>query len=291
MRRPPDGYPRSDQEPGGSRRVSNRGGVLLPPGGSVGRLQSRIEWSSPENSCAPGWRVQSVAPTADVSLVATIAGPGICRGGGGRCNGWQPTPVLLWYLRIPLAHLRRPPCGGILAPWARQPERWRQALIAWAQDSSAEVAARVAGLLGDRASSDPLIRRQRAARFAFPAPCVWGVGACALRRGRTVGMGLVDLKRRRPGAVLGGRPLRRCRRGGWRIPRWPSWSATTLAPMRWPAEQPIRTSCRSLSASTWCARCAMPCSRCCARSGGSGPGRPWSRHRRCEPPRDSCLPR
>ena len=67
------------------------------------------------------------------------------------------------------------PFPGILAPYARQTERWRQALLAWAHASSAEMAARIAGVLGYRASPDTSIRGQRAERFAFPAPRGLGV--------------------------------------------------------------------------------------------------------------------
>jgi transposase len=97
------------------------------------------------------------------------------------------------------------PFPGVLAPYARQTERWRQALLELAHASNAEVAARVAWLLGYRVSPDTLIRCQRAEPINLPSPRVLGVDEFALRRGCTYGTLLVDLERRQPVAVLEGR--------------------------------------------------------------------------------------
>jgi transposase len=125
--------------------------------------------------------------------------------------GQQPVPLVVDARRFFCDALECPrrifvePFPGVLAPYARQTERWRQAILALAHASSAEMAARVAWLLGYRASPDSLIRRQRAEHFVVPSPRVLGVDEFALCRGRTYGTLLVDLERRQPVAVLEGR--------------------------------------------------------------------------------------
>jgi transposase len=88
---------------------------------------------------------------------------------------------------------------------ARQTERLRQVLLAWAHASSAKMGARLARWLGYLASPETLIRLQRRERFALPAPRILGVDEFALRRGVTSGTLLVDRDRRQPVAVLEGR--------------------------------------------------------------------------------------
>lgn len=90
----------------------------------------------------------------------------------------------------------------MLAPYARQTERWRQIVLELTHASNAEMAARVAQELGYRTSPDTLLGRQREEVFIVPAPRVLGVDEFALRRGSTYGPRLVDLERRQPTAVL-----------------------------------------------------------------------------------------
>jgi transposase len=97
------------------------------------------------------------------------------------------------------------PFPAVLAPYARQTERWRQVLLELAHASSAEMAALVAHGLGYRTSPDTLIRFQRAERFVLSPPRVLGVDEFALRRGLTYATLLVDLERQQPVAILEGR--------------------------------------------------------------------------------------
>ena len=70
--------------------------------------------------------------------------------------------------------------------------------------SSAEMAARVAQLLGFVTSPDSLLRLQRLERFPTIFPRVLGVDEFALRKGRTYGTLMVDLERRVPVDIFEG---------------------------------------------------------------------------------------
>ena len=91
-------------------------------------------------------------------------------------------------------------------PWAaaRQTQRTRDSLLELSHCSSAEMAARVARLLGFATSADSLIRLQRLERFPVIFPRVLGVDEFALRKGRTYGTLMVDLERRVPVDIFEG---------------------------------------------------------------------------------------
>jgi transposase len=91
---------------------------------------------------------------------------------------------------------------GVLAPYQRRTERAQKVLIELAHASSAEHAARVAGLLGFEASGDTLIRLQRSETFSHPAPAAIGVDEFAWRKRHTYGTLIVDLERHRVLDVL-----------------------------------------------------------------------------------------
>ena len=90
------------------------------------------------------------------------------------------------------------PFPKALGRYARQTQRNRDSLLELAHCSSAEMAARVARLLGFVASPDSLIRLQRLERFPAVFPRVLGVDEFALRKGRSYGTLMVDLERRLP---------------------------------------------------------------------------------------------
>lgn len=94
------------------------------------------------------------------------------------------------------------PFPGVLPRYARQTERLRLALLELAHASGAEMAARVAKLLGLPTSPDSLIRRQRQEEFSMPSPRALGMDELSLRRGSTFATLLVDLERHRPVDVV-----------------------------------------------------------------------------------------
>ena len=97
------------------------------------------------------------------------------------------------------------PYPGILARYARQTERLRQALLELAHASNGESAARLGELLGYVISPDTLIRLQRQEQLPELTPQVLGVDKFALRRGCTYGTILVDLEKHQPVDVLEGK--------------------------------------------------------------------------------------
>jgi transposase len=101
------------------------------------------------------------------------------------------------------------PFPRLLARYARQMERLRQALLEPAHASHVETAARLACWLGYMTSPDTLIRRQRPEPIIAPSPRVVGVDEFALRRAATYATRVVGLQRQQPVAVLEGRTAER----------------------------------------------------------------------------------
>lgn len=90
------------------------------------------------------------------------------------------------------------PFPNTLARYARQTQRTQHVLLELTHSSNAEMAAKVASLLGFVTSPDTLIRLQRQETIPLIPPRVVGVDEFALRKGRTYGTLVVDLERRRP---------------------------------------------------------------------------------------------
>ena len=96
------------------------------------------------------------------------------------------------------------PFPKALGRYARQTQRTKDSLLELSHCSSAEMAARVARLLGFVTSPDSLLRLQRLERFPAISPRVLGVDEFALRKGRTYGTLMVDLGRRVPVDIFEG---------------------------------------------------------------------------------------
>jgi transposase len=94
------------------------------------------------------------------------------------------------------------PFPEVLPRYARHTERLRVVLLELVHASGAEMAARVAKLLGLPTSPDSLIRRQRQEEFPIPSPRALGMDEFSLRRGSTFATLLVDLERHRPVDVV-----------------------------------------------------------------------------------------
>ena len=96
------------------------------------------------------------------------------------------------------------PFPKALGRYARQTQRTKDSLLELSHCSSAEMAVRVAKLLGFVTSPDSLIRLQRFESFPAIFPRVLGVDEFALRKGRTYGTLMVDLERRVPVDIFEG---------------------------------------------------------------------------------------
>ena len=96
------------------------------------------------------------------------------------------------------------PFPKALGRYARQTQRTHGSLLELSHCSSAELAARVARLLGFVTSPDSLLRLQRREHFSLVPPRVLGVDEFALRKGRTYGTLMVDLERRVPVDIFEG---------------------------------------------------------------------------------------
>ena len=96
------------------------------------------------------------------------------------------------------------PFPKALGRYARQIQRTKDSLLELSHCTSAEMAARVARLLGFVTSPDSLLRLQRLERFPAIFPRVLGVDEFALRRGRSYGTLMVDLERRVPVDIFEG---------------------------------------------------------------------------------------
>ena len=147
------------------------------------------------------------------------------------------------------------PFPKALGRHARQTQRTRGSLLELAHCSTAQLAARVARLLGFVTSPDSLLRLQRREQFPRFSPRILGVDEFALRKGRTYGTLVVDLERRipvdLPWTSMKASPPRTSQPGCRTIPRWRRCPGTGLGLTGWLAKQPCRKPGKWRTGSTW----------------------------------------
>ena len=143
------------------------------------------------------------------------------------------------------------PFPKALGRHARQTQRTRDSLLELAHCSTAQLAARVAQLLGFVTSPDSLLRLQRREQFPRFSPRILGVDEFALRKGRTYGTLVLDLERRIPVTSSRASPPRTSPPGCRTIPRWKRCPGTGLGLTGWLAKQPYRKPGKWRAGFTW----------------------------------------
>ena len=211
---------------------------VAPPADGIDRRYRRRPWDSPWRR----WPVQRIVPARRFLAMRRAVSAASSRSHAPRGSAARPARA----------------------------ERLRQVRLELAQASGAELAARRRAGWRSEPDPDPLIRHPRAEQMARPAPHVLGVDACALRPG----LSLCDAPRgpRTPapggdpgkadGRTVGAMAPGPCRRG-------PSWSATALRPMPWPAVRPPLSPSRWPIGVIWCATSVRPSKRAATRAGAA----------------------
>jgi len=138
--------------------------------------------------------------------------------------------------------------GSLAGRYQRRTRSQASALRALGQALGGEPAARLASALGLRTSADTVLRQLRlpVTGKRRPRPRVVGIDDWAITRGHNYGTIIVDLERREPIEVLGGRgtedlldgsaPIRRSRSypGTAPVPTQKRWRRRYRAPYRYP---------------------------------------------------------